>query len=497
MIAYVPILPAMIKFNEKLPLFVPNFSHIIMGVYQYFFAKGLLGLVTALFLIAGTYASLKKKSGIVTLWLWIFIPIIVFKILTFSNHAYGAARHLNIIIPPLLIIIAEGIMFLSQSLIPKKGRILALVTSFFLIIVIISWIPRLEYVFLIRSNERWVDIAKFIKSEYKPSEIVIVKCGSSYSHRNLEPYFFKTDYERVYNKRFFSYLKNNKSKKGKKLILINESPFHLKPKKAKNILFGRLQVVVYSNFYDRETMKRIRSDLINATKYKISTHLSSFYWLILDFSEFLKMYQNLEKIQKLGEESDKSKMRLMTIYGYGGFRKKIIKDAQAWLKNLSKDLSLEEVNSLESLYLRNTKVTDTDLVYLKELKNLDSLSLRGTKITSQGLAHLKTLKTLRWLDLSATKITGVGLVHLKILNNLTFLFLNGTRVTDANLVYLKSFINLKRLNLGFTQITDAGLIHLKSLKNLRWIRLYKTKVTDAGIKELKKALPNCNIQVDK
>jgi len=52
-----------------------------------------------------------------------------------------------------------------------------------------------------------------------------------------------------------------------------------------------------------------------------------------------------------------------------------------------------------------------------------------------------------------------------------------------------------RLSLSRTKITDAGLVELAKLRQLKTLYLNSTKVTEAGGAVLKKALPNCRIEV--
>lgn len=59
----------------------------------------------------------------------------------------------------------------------------------------------------------------------------------------------------------------------------------------------------------------------------------------------------------------------------------------------------------------------------------------------------------------------------------------------------RGLTNLKKLDLGDIQVTDAGLVHLAGLTNLERLYLIRTQVTDAGLAELRKALPNCSIEV--
>ena len=111
------------------------------------------------------------------------------------------------------------------------------------------------------------------------------------------------------------------------------------------------------------------------------------------------------------------------------------------------------------------------LALLKGLNSVLSLHLGGTDVTDDGLSHLSELTTLKRLHLEKTKLSDAGLAHLAMLENLSYLNLYGTGVTDA------------------------GLEHLVGLKNLKNLYLWQTKVTAGGVEKLQQALPDCDIDV--
>lgn len=146
--------------------------------------------------------------------------------------------------------------------------------------------------------------------------------------------------------------------------------------------------------------------------------------------------------------------------------------AIAAIKKLGGSVTVDEETPgkpVVKVYLRGTKVTDTDLVYLKGLTNLRQLSLYDTNVTDAGLVHLKGLTKLRTLSLSDTKVTDAGLVH------------------------LKGLTKIENLDLSGTQVTDSGLMRLKGLTKLQSLGLADTKVIGLGINRLKAALPKCAI----
>jgi hypothetical protein len=150
-------------------------------------------------------------------------------------------------------------------------------------------------------------------------------------------------------------------------------------------------------------------------------------------------------------------------------------------------------NSIWSIDLHRTRVTDADMAQLEPLSRLRSLNLFGTKITDAGLRSLSGLKELQTLYLNDTAVTDAGLQNLQGLKKLSDLGLNKTRITDGGLTILQGLTNLHSLSLSETQITDRGLETLKSLRTLKHLYVARTRVTATGLESLKKALPGLQI----
>jgi hypothetical protein len=241
--------------------------------------------------------------------------------------------------------------------------------------------------------------------------------------------------------------------------------------------------------------------------------------------------------------------------------------APAWLRRLIGDEFFQEVDTvslqgpvtdatmatleglqwLRILHLRDSSRIGDGLVHLRGMRNLERLHLCGPAITDAGLVNLRDLAKLRHLDLEATSVTDAGLAHLSVLNELKairihdrggraarlsgsvvtrvtdaglmhlarlhrlrlleistapgvtdlapldpqrnlpeliFLNLHDTGVTDAGLAPIEGIAALVSLDLRSTWVTDAGLAHLRGLSNLKQLYLDRTKVSDAGLAHL-------------
>jgi thiol-disulfide isomerase/thioredoxin/Leucine-rich repeat (LRR) protein len=147
--------------------------------------------------------------------------------------------------------------------------------------------------------------------------------------------------------------------------------------------------------------------------------------------------------------------------------------------------------ALETIRLRDSKVTGAGLAVLGPLKSLSHLGLAGTKIGDAGLASLNQLPALVSLDLgvynTGAGVTDEGLKTIGEMVQLKRLNLSGNKITDAGLVHLQKLARLDNLALDNTGITEAGLANLEPLQALENLRLYTGHpVTDVGAAYLAK-----------
>jgi hypothetical protein len=158
-------------------------------------------------------------------------------------------------------------------------------------------------------------------------------------------------------------------------------------------------------------------------------------------------------------------------------------------------VDLEGLSHLTTLCLANlSTISDGGMVHVEGLSELRVLYLELTNVSDAGLVHLGRLDQLIRLDLQRTKITDAGLVHLRPLRHLQQLNLQYNRVADAGLVHLQELKELQMLVLSDTKVSDAGLVHLQRLGQLRQLYLNRTNVTNDGVRKLHEALPHCAIE---
>jgi S1-C subfamily serine protease len=177
--------------------------------------------------------------------------------------------------------------------------------------------------------------------------------------------------------------------------------------------------------------------------------------------------------------------------------------------------------SLETINLFGTRVSDSGMEVIKGLGSIEALDLRKTSVTATGIATLKGLK-LKYLllpkrartddglghyvnairpsprlSLEDWNVTDKAMTHVQSLGHIRQLTLEGTQVTDECIAYVAKLRGLQSLNLCRTRVTDKGVVRLKGLASLRDLDVSEgSLVTVKGAGLLQMYLPKCTIRLD-
>lgn len=138
---------------------------------------------------------------------------------------------------------------------------------------------------------------------------------------------------------------------------------------------------------------------------------------------------------------------------------------------------VSHLKKLKGLGIKNCKITDTGLGYIKTLP-LKSLNIDGTDVTWKGLSNMDCIKHLEFLRACHLREGGKIIKALKGSRSMHFLSLTGSDVCDEDLKDLATMPNLQELNIGYNlKITKKGLAYLTPLKNLQSISVDKCGVS--------------------
>jgi internalin A len=147
----------------------------------------------------------------------------------------------------------------------------------------------------------------------------------------------------------------------------------------------------------------------------------------------------------------------------------------------------KEVGQSLGLFASNVELTPEALQHLQQLTSLESLNLYDTKIEAGALARLKGLANLRDLsiDVHGPEASGAWVKDIRELPNIRHLRLACSKLSDPLLAELGGMKNLEDLILSDAGgVMDVGMKALKDLPKLRSLKIRAEKVTPAGLATL-------------
>ncbi|HUG20635.1 MAG TPA: hypothetical protein VMM56_16725 [Planctomycetaceae bacterium] len=153
---------------------------------------------------------------------------------------------------------------------------------------------------------------------------------------------------------------------------------------------------------------------------------------------------------------------------------------------------VKNLESLNAIYLLDTRVDDQGLRLLSELK-LTQLSL-GSEITDEGVRYAcERWPELLSFGLHSSKVSDSSITSIVTLEHLQYLNLNDTLISIASLESLEKLTSLNHLRLDNTSLTDESVPYLSKLTGLRTLSVEESRITEKGLQELRSHLPNCRV----
>jgi hypothetical protein len=149
---------------------------------------------------------------------------------------------------------------------------------------------------------------------------------------------------------------------------------------------------------------------------------------------------------------------------------------------------LSHIQSLESLYIIQTKCNDQWIAPLGKLANLKSLRfVNNGKLTDAGLENLAGLKSMESFGYIGTSMLGHAFAKFDGWTNLKTCSFRGSSIDDEGLrLICEKFPNLENISLAHAKFTDAGAVHLAKLTKLKGLELGTKNATAATLAHVQK-----------
>ncbi len=160
---------------------------------------------------------------------------------------------------------------------------------------------------------------------------------------------------------------------------------------------------------------------------------------------------------------------------------------------------LAALTKLQSLTLtQNAKMKGTTIPAIVTAKDLNNLTVSNCPLGDlTGWAALKKLPKLTTLSLGQTELTDAGFKELGQITQLTSLSLDGSPITETGLAELTRLKALRSLKIMDSKIPEKALAVLSGMKQLTYLGLSEKHIGKAEADALKKALPNCDVEIAK
>jgi hypothetical protein len=151
-------------------------------------------------------------------------------------------------------------------------------------------------------------------------------------------------------------------------------------------------------------------------------------------------------------------------------------------------------DSIHTLDVSRTGVTDESIPLIMHLKKLQVLELAYTAISDEGAMLFSQLHDLHTLGLTHAAITNTGLSEIAKLTNLRELWLNGTLIDDEGMVHVQQLNKLVLLGLSSTRVTSEGLEELYNLKGLLRLYMFNTALDEKTANQFRENLNQCRVK---
>lgn len=272
-LAYRGVLPDVRIFNREWSAPAPTGLEYIPGVLATYFGEGFVAFIPAGLLLAGVWSATQNSKKLLPLCLLAALSPVLISLKGVSHFPSAYARFQIYCIPFLLILMAEGILWLAARISSRTNRCNATAATL-AAVALLGTIPAFAELFgLKREDAAYAQAAAYLHTQNAPGDTVVIAGGA---HLAMTPLLPQGSGAPV---RAEAFVKKQAEFAGVSRVLFvapSDPPLGAPEKRRQ---FGKLQIVDYAGSA-AEICRNLREDLARAADRRVQPSLAETYRLL-------------------------------------------------------------------------------------------------------------------------------------------------------------------------------------------------------------------------
>jgi hypothetical protein len=294
-VAYSRLLPDIAKFNKDWSDTPPTSLGYLPELFIWHTSSsGYFAFLIALLLLAGVWSATQEKRSLLLLCAAVILPPVLMSLQGMSHYSHAYARFLISSVPLLLILVAEGIDWLTRHVPMRRG--VALPAWCLTAVIVLCWTPHIYEQIL--GNRRWpyASAAKFLQAEMQKQDVIVAEWGMGF---NMSQFFEHSEDRIMMPARYINKVADQPDAATPGRVFYVTPSGVLKGRKTPVKRFARIEVTIYDGETARTLLQKWREDLRTRTAGKIAPGLQDDYEVLALIEEGLHSDQSAEHWQLL------------------------------------------------------------------------------------------------------------------------------------------------------------------------------------------------------
>ena len=289
--AYVPVLDTLKTYQTLWSTTPPTTVNYIPTLFSEYFATGYLVLPTVLLIGLGLWSAVRDEPRLLWLGSSALVMMLFMSRGGMSLFPWAAARYLQIILPILILFMAQGIVF-------ALGKWPAPACWAAAVLIVASWGPSYVERNRVKTDYPWQEVASVLKKDLIPGDKILC-VNTVHAELALRPYFMQE--KRLFVKPAAYFGQKQEPAERNRLFVI--SPNVLLASSVPRKTIGKVQVLEYAGTNRTAIGKALLADLDAALDRTINPEQAGHYRLALDVMSALSIPDENAELTSLYYES--------------------------------------------------------------------------------------------------------------------------------------------------------------------------------------------------